>query len=138
MICCFSFAAFNIFSLCLIFVSLIYMCLSIIFFGFILYGTLWVSWKWVASSFPMLGQFLTIISSKIFPYAFFFSSSENPVIWMLVSLLLSQKSLRVSSFLFILLYLFCSPSVISTILSLSSLIYSSKWLYYICRSGSNS
>ena len=138
MICCFSFAAFNIFSLCLIFVSLIYMCLGIFFFGFILYGILWVSWKWVASSFPMLGQFLTIISSKIFPHAFFFSSSENPVIWMLVSLILSQRSLRVSSFLFILLYLFCSPSVISTILSLSSLTYSSKWLYYIYRPGSNS
>ena len=57
MICCFSFGAFNIFSLCLIFVSLIYMCLGIFFFEFILYGTLWVSWKWVASSFPMLGQF---------------------------------------------------------------------------------
>ena len=107
------------------------MCLNIFFFEFILYGTLWVSWKWVASSFPMLGQFLTIISSKIFSYTFFFSpSSENPAIWMLVCLMLSQRSLSVSSFLFILLYLFCSPSVISTTLSLSSLTYTSKWLYY--------
>ena len=38
--CCFSLAAFNILSLCLVFVSLIGMCLL----GFILYGTLCASW----------------------------------------------------------------------------------------------
>ena len=38
--CCFSFAAFNILSLCLVFVSLISMCLGVFFLGFILYGTL--------------------------------------------------------------------------------------------------
>ena len=35
---------FNIFSLCLIFVSLINMCLGVFIFVFILLGTLWVSW----------------------------------------------------------------------------------------------
>src|SRR5574337_976672 len=39
-ICCFSLAAFNICSLCLIFVNLINMCLGVFFLGFILFGTL--------------------------------------------------------------------------------------------------
>ena len=41
---CFSLAAFNICSLCLIFVNLINMCLGVFLLGFILFGTLWVSW----------------------------------------------------------------------------------------------
>ena len=40
---CFSPAAFNILSLCLVFVSLISMCLGMFFLGFILYGTLCAS-----------------------------------------------------------------------------------------------
>ena len=39
-ICCFSLAAFNIFSLYVIFHSLINMCLGMFLLGFILYGTL--------------------------------------------------------------------------------------------------
>ena len=39
-ICCFSLAAFNIFSFYLIFDSLINMCLGVFLLGFILYGTL--------------------------------------------------------------------------------------------------
>ena len=42
--CCFSLAAFHIFSLCLVFVSLISMCLGMFFLGFILCGTLCSSW----------------------------------------------------------------------------------------------
>ena len=53
-ICCFSLAAFNICSLCLIFVNLINMCLGVFRLGFILFGTLWVSWTWVIISFPIL------------------------------------------------------------------------------------
>ena len=37
-ICCFSLAAFNIFYLCLIFDSLINMCLGVFLLGFILHG----------------------------------------------------------------------------------------------------
>ena len=37
--CCFSFVAFNILSLCLVFVSLISMCLGVFLLGFTLYGT---------------------------------------------------------------------------------------------------
>ena len=68
--CCFSLAAFNTLSLCLVFVSLISMCLSMFLLGFILYGTLSASWTWLTISFPMLEKFSTIISSKIFSYAF--------------------------------------------------------------------
>ena len=38
--CCFSLAVFNILSLCLVFGSLISMCLGMFLLGFILYGTL--------------------------------------------------------------------------------------------------
>ena len=65
-ICCFSLAAFNICSLCLIFVNLINMCHGVFRLGFILFGTLWVSWTWVIISFPILGKFSTIISQVFF------------------------------------------------------------------------
>ena len=42
--CCFSLAVFNILSLCLVFVSLISMCLNMFLLGFILYGILCASW----------------------------------------------------------------------------------------------
>ena len=99
---CFSLAAFNIHSLCLIFVNLINMCLGVFCLGFILFGTLWVSWTCVTISFPILGKFSTIISSSIFSWSFFLSSSSGtPMIRMLGRLTLSQRSLRFSSFLLI-------------------------------------
>ena len=108
---CFSLAAFNIFSLNLIFVSLINMCLGVFFLGFILYGALCACWTWMTISFPMLRKFSTMISSNIFSGPFFFSSfSGTPIIQMLVHLILSQRSLRPSSILFILFFfiLLCS------------------------------
>ena len=125
----FSLAAFNICSLYLIFISLINMCLGVFHLGFILFGTLWVSWTWVAISFPILGKFSTIISSSIFSCPFFLSSSSGtPMIQMLGHLTLSQRSLRLSSFLLILfaslLHLF-PPSYLPPHLSylLSQLFY---------------
>ena len=124
--CCFSLAAFNILSLCLVFVSLISMCLGMFLLGFLLYRTLCTSWAWLTISFSMLGKFSTIISSKIFSYLFLYSSlSATPVIRIFVHLIWSQRSLRLSSALFILSTLFCPSEVISTILSSSSLICSS-------------
>ena len=80
-ICCFSLAAFHICSLCLIFVNLMNMCLWVFHLGFILFGTLWVSWTWVIISFPILGKFSTIVSSRIFSWSFFLSSSSGiPII----------------------------------------------------------
>ena len=106
-ICCFSLAASNIFSLYLIFDSLIYMCLGVFLLGFILYGTLCVSWTWLTISFPILRKFSTIISSNIFSVPLFFSSSSGtPIVRMLVRLILSQRSLRLSSILFFFFFFF--------------------------------
>ena len=105
---------------------MINICLGMLLLGFILCGILCTSWTWVTLSFPTLERFLTIISSNIFSDPFSFSSSSGaPIIRMLVYLMLSQRSLRLSSFLFILFSLFCYSAVISTILSSSSLIHSS-------------
>ena len=57
----------------------------------------------------------------LIPFLFLFFSG-TPIIPMLVCLMLSQRSLRLSSILFILFSLFCSAVVISTILSSRSLI----------------
>ena len=88
-------------ALCLIFISLTNMCLWVFCLGSILFGTLWVSWTWVAISFPILGKFSTIISSSIFSWPFFLSSSRARMIRVLGRLTLSQRSLRLSSFLLI-------------------------------------
>ena len=109
-ICCFSLAAFSICSLRLIFVNVINMCLGVFHPGFFLFGTLWVSWTWVLISFPILGKFSTIISSRIFSWSFFLSSSGTPMIRMLGHLTLSQWPLRLSSFLLI-LFFFLFPSL---------------------------
>ena len=79
-ICCFSLAAFNTFSLYVIFDSLINMCLDVFLLGFILYGTLCTSWTCLTLSFPMLGTFLSIISSNIFSdplFLFFYWDTYN-------------------------------------------------------------
>ena len=97
--CCFSLAAFNTCPLCLILFSLINMCLGVSHLGFTVFGTLWFSRTWVANSFPILGKFSTIISSDIFSWPFFLSSSSGtPVIRMLGHLTLSQKSVMLYSF----------------------------------------
>ena len=101
------------------------MCLGVFFLGFILYGTLCTSWTWLTISFPILGNFSTIISSNILSIPFFFSSSYTPIIRMLVHLMLSQRSLRLSSVLFILFSLFYSAVVMPTILSSRSFFHSS-------------
>ena len=57
--------------------------------------------------FFFLRKFLKRLEFKIFPYPFFFSSSPGtPIIRMLVFLILSQRSLRLPSVLFILFTLF--------------------------------
>ena len=129
-ICCFYLATFNICFLCLIFINLINICLGVFRLGFILFGTLWVSWAWVAISFPILGKFSTIISSSIFSWSFFLSSSGTPMIWMLGCLTLSQRSLRLSSFPLILFSFVLSVSFISTFYLLPHLSYLLPLLFY--------
>ena len=76
--------------------------------GFILFGNLWVSWTWVAISFPISGKFLTIVSSSIFSCRFFLSSSGTLMIRTLGHFTLFQRSLRLFSFLLILFFFFPS------------------------------
>ena len=92
----FSLNAFNILSLCLVFVWLV--C--------VLVCSPWVYPVWdslclldlIGISFSTLGKFSTIIFSKIFSYHFFFSSSSGtPMIQMLVCLIWSQSSQRLFS-----------------------------------------
>ena len=105
----FSLVAFNILSLSLIFVSLITICLSVFLLGFILPGTLcfldFVDY--------FLSHIQEVFSNYLFKYfprkqkyfsePFSFSSpSGTPLMRMFVHLMLSQRSLRLSSFLFIL------------------------------------
>ena len=78
-ICCFSLAAFNMFSFYLTFDSLINMCCGMFLLGFFLYGTLCASWTWLTISIPILGMFSTIVSSNIFWVPFYFSSSSETV-----------------------------------------------------------
>ena len=112
--------------LSLIFVSVFTMCLGVFLLGFILPGSLCAFWPWLIISFPMLGKFLAIISSNIFSGPFSLSSlSGAPIMWMLAHLMLTQRSLRLASFHFILFSIFCSVAVIATILSSRSFIHSS-------------
>ena len=119
-ICCFSLAAFNILSLCLVLVWLV--CVS----------ACWVYPVWHCLCLLDLIDYFVFHVGEIFNYNLlkiflipFFSFSGSPIIWMLVCLILSQRSLRLSLVLFILFTLFCSSEVVSTILYSSSLIRSS-------------
>ena len=103
---CIFLAAFNILSLCLVFVSFISMCLGMFLLVFNLYDILCDSWTWLTISFSMLGKFSTTISSKFFSYPFFFSSSSGTLIFQtLVHLMLSWWSWDCPQFFsFFLLY----------------------------------
>ena len=124
-ICCFSLAAFNICSLCLIFANLINMCLGVFLLGFILFGTLWVSWTWVIISFPILGVFnyyLLKYFLMVFLFVFFFWNSYGSNVGMfdIVPEVSEVVLISFNSFFF-----FLSVSFISTILSSTSIILSS-------------
>ena len=69
-ICHFSLASYNIFSLCLIFASLVNMCLGMFLFVFILCRALCASWTWVTISFLMLEKVLTILSYFLIHFLF--------------------------------------------------------------------
>ena len=130
-ICCFSLAAFNIFNLYLIFDSLINMYLGLFLLGFILYGTL----CYLDLIDYFLSQILDVFNYNFFnyflSYFLFSSSSGTPIVWIVVCLMLSQRSLGLSSMLFILFSLFFSVVVISTILSSRSLILSSASVFLL-------
>ena len=102
-ICCFFLAAFNVFSLCLIFVNLINMFLGVFCLGVILsLGLLGLGVYFL----PNCRDVLTVISWSIFSCPLFLSSSGTPMIQMLGQLTLPQRSLRLSSFLLIPFFFF--------------------------------
>ena len=107
--CCFSLAAFNILSLCLVFVSFVSMYLGMFLLGFILYGTLCASWTWLTFYFSMLGKFSTIISSKNFliPFLFLFfwdPCNSNVGAFVIVPVVSETILSSFHSFYFILLF----------------------------------
>lgn len=76
-------------------------------------GTLCTSWSWLITSFSLLRTFSSFSSSNIFSGLFSHSSpSENHIMWMLLLLILSQSSLKLSLFHFIIFSLFCPVEVI--------------------------
>ena len=103
-------AGFNILSLCLISVSLISNLsqnyLKVFLLGFILYRTL--HFLDLIISFPALGKFSTTISSNFFLSDFhFLFSLQDSYNSTAVHAILSQRSPRLSSILFLLFPLFC-------------------------------
>ena len=109
---CFSLAAFNILFLCLVFVWSVcaLVCFSLVY-------PVWNS----LCLLDLIGYFLFHVG-EIFNYNLFknflipFLSSGTPIIQLLVHLIWSQRSLTLSSALFI-FTLFCSSELISIILS---------------------
>ena len=101
---CFLLAAFNILSLCLVFVSLISMCLGVFLLGCILYRTLCL--LDMIYDFPFhVGEIFNynLFKNFLIPFLFFpfFWDSYNSIVGCLI---LSQRSLRLLSVLFILFY----------------------------------
>ena len=92
---------------------------------------LWFNPVWDSLHFLDLDVCFLSQVRKVFSYyvlsAFLSLSSPSgfPIMRTLVLLMFSQRSLKLSSFLFILFFFFCSASVISTTLSSSLLIHSS-------------
>ena len=111
--------------LSLIFVSLITICLGVFFLRFILPGTLCFL-NLVDYFLSHVREVFSYYLLKYFLRSFFSLSSPSgtPIMWMLVYLMLSQRSIRLSLFLLILFSIFCSVLVISTILSSRSFIHS--------------
>ena len=117
----------------LIVVILITMCLCVFLCELILYGALCASWTWVTKKslpFPVREVFRYYLF-KYFLGPFLFSPSGTIIVWILVCLMLSQRSLKLSSFLFILISFFSSASVISTTVLLAhGHIFLNHLIYY--------
>ena len=105
-------------------------CISLVIavlnsFSWIFWPSVYLIWRNVYLDPPTLGMFPAFASSDIFSGPFSPSSTPiTPVMGILVHCMLSHSSLRLSSFLFLLLPLFHCTSVISSSLSSTSLIHS--------------
>ena len=121
--CCFSLAAFNILSLCLVFVSLISMCLGVFLLGFPVWDSLCLL--------DLIGYFLfhvgeifnyNLLQTFLIPFLFlFFWDLYNSNVGAFDMVPEVSETVLSSSHSF---YFFCTSEVISTILSSSSLIHS--------------
>ena len=100
--CCFSLATFNILSLSLIFAILITMCFDVVLFGLIMFGTL----CFLDLDACFFSQIREVFSYYVFKYVLcpFLSlfAFWDPFYVSVTTLMFSQKSLKLSSFLFIL------------------------------------
>ena len=101
------------------------MCLGVFLLGFIVPRTFCAYWTWLTVTFPMLQKLSAIISSNIFLRSFLSLFFWDPYNANVGAFNVSQGSLILSSFVFILFSLFCSMALISTILSSRSLICTS-------------
>ena len=91
-------------------------------FELLLFGTLCTSWTCMSNSFAWLRKFSVIISSYMFSiHCSPTYPSATPMTWILVHLMLSQRSLNLSSFFYFYFFLFCLG--VSAILSFNSLIW---------------
>ena len=96
--CCFSFAGFNILSLSLNFAMLIRMCLGVVLFGLDPVQDSPCFLYLDVISLPRLGKFSVILFSDMFSAPFSLPSpSGAPVLQILACLMLSQRSLKLSS-----------------------------------------
>ena len=94
--CCFALAAFSILSLFLTSAILITVCLDLVLFRLILFGTLCTSWNWMSISSPRPGKLSTIMSSNMsWPLSLSFFSWDP---YNVNVLMLFQRSLKLSSF----------------------------------------
>lgn len=101
------------------------MHLGVFLIGFVLLGILYDFCTWMYFNFLNFRKLSALIfSSMTFVPFSLYSPSRIPIMQMLVQLMLSQRSLKQSSFLFIPFFFSCSASVMSTFTS-SLLIHSS-------------
>ncbi|KAF6099747.1 hypothetical protein HJG60_011485 [Phyllostomus discolor] len=92
------------------FAILIMMCLEVGLFGFLLIGTLCVSWISVTLSLIKLGKYSIITFSSRFSIPCSSSTSGTPIIWILLCFMLSCSSLNTSLFFLSLFFFSCSFS----------------------------
>ena len=100
-ILCFPIAAFKILFWSLTFAILTMICRSVFCFGFTLFETLCNSQTWIAVSFKCLAKISLV---HLLHFLFFPAGSTRT--WMLISLMLSQRYIKLPIFFFNLLFFF--------------------------------